>query len=366
MIERAHANGALVACRRRPARAHAARRRRARWAPTSSSARRSASACRSASAARTPAYPRDARRVQAHAARAARRRVGRRRGPHRVPARAADARAAHPPREGDEQHLHRAGAARGDRRSVRGRTTAPTACARSRARVHRLTATLARGLARRRRRGRARRLLRHAHGARARAAADEIAAAARPRRINLRVVDADTLGIALDETTTPEIVDGGAAPRSASTVVGRRRGTRRRDPGRAARARREFLTHPVFHAHHSEHQMLRYLRAARRPRPRARPHDDPARLVHDEAQRDRRDGAGHVARVRAASIRSRRSSRRGLPRAVRRPRALARRDHRLRRGVAAAERRLAGRVRGPARDPQVPRVARRDARATCA
>ena len=49
---------------------------------------------------------------------------------------------------------------------------------------------------------------------------------------------------------------------------------------------------------------------ARRPRPRARPHDDPARLVHDEAQRDRRDGADHVARVgahpsvRAASSRS--------------------------------------------------------------
>ena len=45
-----------------------------------------------------------------------------------------------------------------------------------------------------------------------------------------------------------------------------------------------------------------------------------------------------------------------LPRAHRRPRALARGDHRLRRGVAAAERRLAGRVRGAARDPRVPRV----------
>ena len=43
-----------------------------------------------------------------------------------------------------------------------------------------------------------------------------------------------------------------------------------------------------------------------------------------------------------------------------------RRDHRLRRGLAAAERRLAGRVRGPARDPQVPRVTRRVASATCA
>ena len=53
LIERAHAHGALVCGRRRPARAHAARRRRARWAPTSWSARRSASACRSASAVRT-------------------------------------------------------------------------------------------------------------------------------------------------------------------------------------------------------------------------------------------------------------------------------------------------------------------------
>ena len=38
----------------------------------------------------------------------------------RVPARAADPRAAHPAREGDVQHLHRAGAAGGDRRHVRG------------------------------------------------------------------------------------------------------------------------------------------------------------------------------------------------------------------------------------------------------
>ena len=37
---------------------------------------------------------------------------------------------------------------------------------------------------------------------------------------------------------------------------------------------------------------------ARRQRSRARPHDDPARLVHDEAQRDHRDAPDHVARVR--------------------------------------------------------------------
>ena len=47
------------------------------------------------------------------------RRVARREGQARVPPRAADARATHPPREGDVQHLHRAGAARGDGVDVR-------------------------------------------------------------------------------------------------------------------------------------------------------------------------------------------------------------------------------------------------------
>ena len=53
-----------------------------------------------------------ARRPRAPAARTPRRRLAGRRRPPRLPALAADARAAHPPREGDEQHLHRAGAAR--------------------------------------------------------------------------------------------------------------------------------------------------------------------------------------------------------------------------------------------------------------
>ena len=46
--------------------------------------------------------------------------------------RAADARAAHPPREGDQQHLHRAGAAGRHRRALRRPTTGPTGCGRSR------------------------------------------------------------------------------------------------------------------------------------------------------------------------------------------------------------------------------------------
>ena len=52
------------------------------------------------------------RQADAADARTPRRPVGRYQGPARLPARAADARTAYPPRQGDLQHLHRAGAAR--------------------------------------------------------------------------------------------------------------------------------------------------------------------------------------------------------------------------------------------------------------
>ena len=301
LIERAHADGALVVRRGRPARAHAAACRRARWVPTSWSARRSASACRSASAART-------RRSSPT------RDEYRRTLPGRLVGVSVDAQGRTAFRlalQTREQHIRR-------EKATSNICTAQVllaviaglyavvprrrrACARSRGVCTGSPCVLAASL-------RARRASRSctthffdtltvrvpgraARGRRARRAA---------RRINLRVVDADTLGIALDETTTPD--DRRARCCAAFGVDGRRSTdaprSRRRDPGRAARARRTFLTHPVFTSHRSEHQMLRYLRAPRRPRPRARPHDDPARLVHDEAQRDRRDGADHVARVR--------------------------------------------------------------------
>jgi glycine dehydrogenase len=77
------------------------------------------------------------------------------------------------------------------------------------------------------------------------------------RGINLRLVDEDTVGVSLDETTTPVIVDTvldafGAAPAAGT------------DPpsGIPAAVRRTspFLTHPVFHRYRSETAMLRYLR----------------------------------------------------------------------------------------------------------
>ncbi len=78
--------------------------------------------------------------------------------------------------------------------------------------------------------------------------------------------------------------------------------------------------------------MLRYLRRLSDERPGAGPHDDPARLVHDEAQRDHRDGADHLAGVRrAAPVRADASSRRATVELISRPRALAVRGHRLRR-----------------------------------
>ena len=103
----------------RSARLRAAALPRRRWAPTSRSARRSGSACRWASAARTPgSSPSATGATRTLPGRL----VGcqhRRRRPAGAAAGAADARAAHPAREGDVEHLHRAGAARQHRRAVR-------------------------------------------------------------------------------------------------------------------------------------------------------------------------------------------------------------------------------------------------------
>ena len=87
--------------------------------------------------------------------------------------------------------------------------------------------------------------------------------------------------------------------------------------------------------------------------------DDLARLLHDEAQCGRRDEAGHLPGLLAAApLRAARAGQR-LPRALRAPRGLARRDHRLRRRLAAAQRRSAGRVHRPAGHPRLPPLARR-------
>ncbi|HZD65470.1 MAG TPA: aminomethyl-transferring glycine dehydrogenase [Acidimicrobiales bacterium] len=129
-------------------------------------------------------------------------------------------------------------------------------------RVHRLTAVLAEGL----RRGGHEVVtgaffdtltVRPADG---RAAA--VAQAARDRGVNLRPVDEATLGVSLDETTTPEVV---ATVWEAFGVTGLEVATLDHTapdgvPPASVRTS-EYLAHPVFHRHRSETAMLRYLRA---------------------------------------------------------------------------------------------------------
>jgi glycine dehydrogenase len=96
--------------------------------------------------------------------------------------------------------------------------------------------------------------------------ADAVMEGALARGFNLRLIDATTVGISLDETVTeadlealvsalaeaagPALNSGpapalGAAPESLPATLARRSA---------------YLTHPVFNSHHAEHEMLRYLK----------------------------------------------------------------------------------------------------------
>jgi glycine dehydrogenase len=84
-----------------------------------------------------------------------------------------------------------------------------------------------------------------------------IIAAAEAKGINLRSIDADTVGFSTDETTTPAIVqDVLAAFGVSATADGDA------DFGLDAAVERssDFLQHPVFNTYRSETQLLRYIR----------------------------------------------------------------------------------------------------------
>jgi glycine dehydrogenase len=91
--------------------------------------------------------------------------------------------------------------------------------------------------------------------------APAIVAAAREQGLHLRLVDADTIGLSFSETSSAATLRGlhtafGVTPAAVEPTEGL--------PAELVR-RTEFLTHPVFHEHRSETQMLRYLaRLARR------------------------------------------------------------------------------------------------------
>ncbi len=94
--------------------------------------------------------------------------------------------------------------------------------------------------------------------------ADQVHLYASHQRINLRKIDATRVGISLDETTTradlaalakvfgAELGDNAINALDATTA----------DALPAALLRETgFLQHPVFNTHHSEHELLRYMRA---------------------------------------------------------------------------------------------------------
>ena len=81
--------------------------------------------------------------------------------------------------------------------------------------------------------------------------------------INLRLIDDQTLGISLDETTTPEdlqdILNPFAAPESLPFEVAELVAQATGEVAPELRRTTPFLFHPVFNRYHSETELLRYL-----------------------------------------------------------------------------------------------------------
>ena len=128
-----------------------------------------------------------------------------------------------------------------------------------------------------------------------------------------------------------------------------------------------FLTHPVFNTHHSEHEMLRYLRS----------------LADKDLALDRTmiplgsctmklNATGEMIPVtwpefaQHPSVRAGRRRRAATSELIDDLEAMLVEMHRLRRGQPAAERRRAGRIRRPAGDPRLPRAHAAKAIATSA
>ncbi|WP_419903596.1 aminomethyl-transferring glycine dehydrogenase [Kiloniella sp.] len=91
--------------------------------------------------------------------------------------------------------------------------------------------------------------------------ADDIAAKARDNKMNLRVIDGDTLGVSFDETSTREDIDvlWSIFGVDGQTVAALDKTTDSNLPSALTR-RTDFLTHPTFNSYHSETEMMRYLR----------------------------------------------------------------------------------------------------------
>ena len=99
--------------------------------------------------------------------------------------------------------------------------------------------------------------------------AEAIAEQARQRRINLRVIDGGTLGISVDETTTEAVLTDvlasfgvAGSPTIDILAANSTADNANSTPGIPAQLQRQtpFMEHPVFHSHHSEVALTRYMR----------------------------------------------------------------------------------------------------------
>ena len=92
--------------------------------------------------------------------------------------------------------------------------------------------------------------------------AAELHARARDTQINLRAINDSSVCISLDETTTREDVIqlAGLFGAEIADIDALDSSTEDALPASLVRSSR-FLTHPIFNSHHSEHELLRYMRA---------------------------------------------------------------------------------------------------------
>jgi glycine dehydrogenase len=93
---------------------------------------------------------------------------------------------------------------------------------------------------------------------------EEILAAAQARQINLRILEAKTVGISLDETTTVQDLQDlfeifAGTHELPFTVEELGKGVTPSIQGEPFTRKSSYLTHPVFNRYHSETELLRYL-----------------------------------------------------------------------------------------------------------
>ncbi len=140
---------------------------------------------------------------------------------------------------------------------------------------------------------------------------------ARAARVNLRIVGEDRLGVSLDETTSAETL---ASLFDIFLGAGHGLDVAQLDAGQVAdgipaalQRSSDYLTHPVFNRHHSETEMLRYLRQLEGKDLALNQAMIPLGSCTMKLNATQRDDPDHLAGIRrAAPVRAARAGR-GLP-----------------------------------------------------